>query len=464
MSATFMPFIGAFIWIGFLLVLGVIVRAKITLFQRLLMPASLIGGLIGFILMQFDLVGMPTANGFQTISESTFAIITFHLFAFSFVGIGLTKSESNKPTQSKTVVKGATWIALMCNVTYSIQILIGISVFALWEWFTGTPTEIINGILLGTGFTSGPGQAQAQGTIWEAGYAIENAVNTGLAFAACGFLVAGLGGSWLARHLILCGFTECKDNASLPKEFLTGILNADDRQAIAMETTHNSTVNTLGFHFATMLFLYGISYLIAFSIEANSSHTVGVLAFGFLFIIGLVVAMGFLNILKRLKVDYIIDIGMTKSLTSSCVDLLICAVFLGINISAIQSLLIPILLSVIIAATATGFICIYFGRKLPEYGMERAIATFGYATGTGSNALLLLRIVDPKFKSPVLMEIGMTMVAQIIINLPFTLCIPMAPAIGVLNMVFIMIAMAIINVLLILWMSKRKNISHSPEI
>ena len=447
MSATFMPFIGAFVWIGFLLTIGVVIRAKFTLFQKLLMPASLIGGLIGFVLMQFDLVGLPTSEGFQTIPESTFALITFHLFAFNFIGIGLTKSD--KPVKTKTLAKGAAWIAVMLGITYSFQVLVGIGVFAGWNFFTDSAAETINGVLLGVGFTQGPGQAQAFATIWETGYNVENAVNIGFAFAASGFLVAGLVGILLARHLVLCGWTECKDNAHLPKDFVTGVLEPHEQYPAAMETTHNANINTLGYHIGVMLFLYGITYLVAFTIEAYTPKVVGSLAFGFLFMIGLVIAMGYRKILSLLKVDYIINNGMSKSITSAGVDLLICAVFLGINLTSIQSLLIPILLSVAAGTAVTVFLCVYFGSKLSEFGMERAMALLGYSTGTGASALLLLRIVDPKFKSPVLVEMGLVIVVQMFTIIPFSVCIPLAPYIGVSNMVLIMSTIAILSLLVV---------------
>lgn len=60
MEASFYPYLGALCWIGVLLMLGTLIRAKVPLFQKLLFPSSLIGGLIGFVLINLDLIGMPT--------------------------------------------------------------------------------------------------------------------------------------------------------------------------------------------------------------------------------------------------------------------------------------------------------------------------------------------------------------------------------------------------------------------
>ena len=111
MEASFYPYLGALCWIGMLLMLGTLIRAKVPLFQKLLFPSSLIGGLIGFVLINLDLVGMPTSTGWKDITPNIFSMITFHLFAFGFVGIGLLQTK--KPASGKVVMRGALWIALV---------------------------------------------------------------------------------------------------------------------------------------------------------------------------------------------------------------------------------------------------------------------------------------------------------------------------------------------------------------
>ena len=123
MEASFYPYLGALCWIGMLLMLGTLIRAKVPLFQKLLFPSSLIGGLIGFVLINLDLVGMPTSTGWKDITPNIFSMITFHLFAFGFVGIGLLQTK--KPASGKVVMRGALWIALVFGMTFSVQALIG---------------------------------------------------------------------------------------------------------------------------------------------------------------------------------------------------------------------------------------------------------------------------------------------------------------------------------------------------
>jgi ESS family glutamate:Na+ symporter len=50
---------------------------------------------------------------------------------------------------------------------------------------------------------------------------------------------------------------------------------------------------------------------------------------------------------------------------------------------------------------------IYLGKRLWSYNLERTIVIFGTVTGTVSCGLLLLRIVDPDFKTPAVIEIAL---------------------------------------------------------
>jgi ESS family glutamate:Na+ symporter len=56
---------------------------------------------------------------------------------------------------------------------------------------------------------------------------------------------------------------------------------------------------------------------------------------------------------------------------------------------------------------ATTVVVVYLGRRLDDLALERTLTIYGTCTGTVSSGLLLLRIVDPEFKTPVAIEIGL---------------------------------------------------------
>ncbi len=182
MESTFYPYLGALCWIGILLMVGTIIRAKVRIFQKLLFPASLIGGIIGFAMINLGWIGMPSSIGWKTITPSVFSTITFHLFAFGFVGIGLLQTK--KETSNKVVARGGLWIALIFGMLFSAQALVGKVTFDVWKTLFGGDFFTGNGYLLGAGFTQGPGQTQAYASIWETTFQVSNALNIGLAFAA----------------------------------------------------------------------------------------------------------------------------------------------------------------------------------------------------------------------------------------------------------------------------------------
>jgi len=61
----------------------------------------------------------------------------------------------------------------------------------------------------------------------------------------------------------------------------------------------------------------------------------------------------------------------------------------------------------LVGGLVTTFIVIYLGRRLWDHNIERSVTIYGAVTGTVSSGLLLLRIVDPEFKTPVAVEVGL---------------------------------------------------------
>ena len=389
MEASFYPYLGALCWIGMLLMLGTLIRAKVPLFQKLLFPSSLIGGLIGFVLINLDLVGMPTSTGWKDITPNIFSMITFHLFAFGFVGIGLLQTK--KPASGKVVMRGALWIALVFGMTFSVQALIGKGVFVLWQDLFGGTFETVNGYLLGAGFTQGPGQTQAYATIWQTSYQTANALSVGLAFAAVGFLVAGIVGVPLAFYGIKRGWCTGGRSGELPQNFLRGLMDRGD--------------------------------------NPPCSHIAG-LGFGLTFCWGMFLAMLLRKFMGKIDILHLIDGETTRRLVGGSVDFMICAVFLGIEMRALQEVLLPFIVAIAAATFITLIICVWFGRRSPEYGFERCLIMFGYATGTAASGLLLLRIADPDYETPVAVEGGLMNVFSCLTFLPVTLSMPFAPLPG----------------------------------
>lgn len=428
MEATFLPYIGAFIWLSLLLTLGTLLRAKIKFFQTTLIPASLIGGVLGFICVQLDIVGLPTSNGWVTIPTSVFSVITFHLFAFGFVGVGFMKSAEKN--SSKVLMRGGLWMTFLFGLIWALQGLIGFSIFDLYAKITGADINAFQGYLLGSGFAQGPGQAHAYGVIFESNFGIANSVSVGLAAAALGFVAAVGIGVPLANMGIRRGWIKSENKGSLPIDFLRGIMNKGDKQACAHFTTHPANIDSLGFHVSIMAVTYALAYGFALLWTNHMPKAISGLGFGILFTWGMCIAMILRGIMGKIDVMHILDQSTIKRITNSSVDFMICAVFLAISVAELQDVVIPLLGSAVVASLASLVVIMWFAKRAPGFNFERGLAIFGCYTGTVASGLLLLRIVDPDFESPVAVELGIMNVMILVTCQPLLMGYALIPAEG----------------------------------
>lgn len=441
MEKSFFPYLAAFAWTGALILLGTFLRARIKIFQTLLFPASLIGGLIGFALMRFDIIGIPTSNGWTTIPAGTFSMMTFHLFAFGFVGIGLLKNKKKEGKDNLEAARGALWMGWLFGMLFAVQALIGYGAFYVWQLITEGSFYVGNGYLLGAGFTQGPGQTQAYATIWQNTYKMADSVDVGLAFAALGFLVAGIVGVPFTQYGLRKGWAST--SAEIPQDFRVGLLDRNNQPACAHATTHAANVDTVAFHMSIMCMVYGLAYCFGLAWQKYFPiEGVRGIGIGYMFIWGMMIAMVVRKVMDRTKIDYLLDPETTRRLTNTTVDFMICAVFLGIKPTALQQVIVPFTVSVVIASAVTVALCLWFGRRAPEHGFARAVTMFGYCTGTAASGLMLLRLVDPEFKTTVALEVGLMALVTFIVFKPISFSMPFAPSEG-FPMMWIFLGVAI---------------------
>lgn len=427
MPGSFFPYIGAFMWIGFLLLVATFLRAKVKFLQTNLVPSALLAGMIGFILMTLGVVGIPSVRGWMEIPTKAFTMFTFHLFAFSFIGIGLLKDNVN--TSNKTLTKGALWIALLTPFFYVTQGLIGKGSFELWGMISGTEVQSVSGYLIGTGFTGGPGQAFAFGDMWETTYQIAYAGSIGLAFAAAGFLMAVVVGVPLAKIGIKRGWVTEKSTGSLPTSFLRGMMDKGTNPPCMKSTTHPANIDNLAFHLAIMAVVYAVAYCFAVAWFLYMPKAVAHLGFGLIFLWAMCFAMIGRTIADKIGVSYVIDPDTVRRVTGTALDFMLCSVFMGISVAAIKTVFMPFLIATLIATIFTLTVVLWLGRRVEgQWSFERTLVAFGWVTGTAPSGLLLLRIIDPDFQSPIAIEVGIAGLFLTPFLMPLTIAYPLLPA------------------------------------
>ncbi len=386
----------AFAFLSMLLLMGVGLRARVRFFQRFLVPSCLIGGVLGLVLMHTGVLGVET---------STIEAFAYHFFNISFISVGLTWNDNGSERQAnKQMVKGPAWMALMQGLTFPMQAILGGLMVILLGWF-GVQLFPTFGFLVPLGFNEGPGQALSIGKVWE-GVGFADAATIGLTFAAVGYFFAFFVGVPLVNRGIRRGRTTF-GHRQLPRDFLTGILN---RQAAAESagrlTLHSGNAETLAFQAALVGGVYGITFGIIQFLGGFLPADVAGMLWGFFFFFGLGVALVVKWAMQRLKIQSLVDAGVQRRITGFSVDFLIVATVAAIELKIVWEYLLPISLIALVNGIMTTVLVLYFGRRLSAYSLERTAAIYGVVTGTVSCGLLLLRIVDPDFKTPVAYELA----------------------------------------------------------
>jgi glutamate:Na+ symporter, ESS family len=95
-----------------------------------------------------------------------------------------------------------------------------------------------------------------------------------------------------------------------------------------------------------------------------------------------------------------------RRITGFSVDYLIVATGCGIELLVLRTYVAQLFAIALAGGVLTTLLVWMLGRQLSEYSLERTVAIYGVVTGTVACGLMLLRIVDPEFKTPVARELG----------------------------------------------------------
>ena len=212
-----------FSFMVFIIWLGALLRRRFRLLQLSLLPASIIGGLLGFFLLN---LGWTPSNQ----NSEDFVVFAFHFFTLSFMSLALTReSASERDPRSRSTNKlGALWLSVAWTVSLAMQALVGLLGISLANHFSEQTLPQSLGILVTHGFTQGPGQALAMGSIWQEQYSVQDAVNFGLIYASVGFIIAFVVGIPIARWALRKNLNENKQ-VSLSQEFVIGFYRSENR-------------------------------------------------------------------------------------------------------------------------------------------------------------------------------------------------------------------------------------------
>lgn len=404
---------------------GMFLRGKWKAVRHMLMPASVIGGVLGLlfvnlILSEVDICGV-TVKDFSNIVDV--------FFVMSFISIGLTggkkknknTAENGENKKSGGSVRGAMGMALIWCILYALTPVGGILIISLIG--RAFDMEPMYGILIPFAFCQGPGQSSTYGKLFEGVYGFENAEMVALTFAVCGFLVAFLVGVPLAKYGMYKGLARNKSriNDAVERGYL---LPEEQREALGKTTFHSANIETVAAHFAIM----GVTYLLALLLAKAVSFlpVLGSTLSAMLFMWGMFAAYLVKAVMRLMKMNYLINNVFQSRITGFLSDYLVVCSFMAIQVSVIGRWMVPILAVSAAGTVITFLVCLYFGSRLgSDHDFERVLGVYGTCTGTTPSGISLIRMVDPRLQTPVGAELGV-MNAAMIFSTPTMLFITFA--------------------------------------
>ncbi len=406
-------------WVGVFLAIGLLLRMRIKFFQKYAIPSCLIGGLLGcicFNLGLFDNFGSFKPN------PDDLQLFVFHIFNFTFICFGLSGvggGGQDKSKSGKQVLKSATGMAFANAALGKFTVIGAMLMIVLYNLLMGTNLLESAAMLMSSGFVAGPPTAMATGVVWQqAGF--EGMANLGLTYGAMGYIFSILVGV-PAVNMIMKRRGISASQLNLGKDELQGVYEEDKRPSAGSLRFMGSNMDGMSFQVMLIFITYLLAYAgISVLQLLLPPNIMGIFwsMFAFLFCLpaGLIVRMVFLQ--RVFKVDQLFDAGCQSRILGVIVDLLGLASLLAIQIAVLREWWGILIITSTWCGVATAVFLRLWTKNQTAWADERWIGFLGTATGTVTSGLVLLRMIDPDYKSPVPFEIALMALPNMLISLP----------------------------------------------
>ena len=427
------------------LLAGNIVRTKVPLMQKSLIPSALIGGalILIFKAIYTDLFGWQ-----DLINKTSMEVITYHALGLGFVALALKNNKVESKSSTMKVIETGTLTAS----TYIIQGIVGLLVTIPMFYF-GKKIFYAAGLLLPMGYGQGPGQALNFGTIYM-DRALEQDIifpgkDFGLSIAAMGFIIGCVVG------VVYLNILQKKGKIKI-SEIREKQMNKLSDYEGDNEIPDTESVDKLSIQICLVLFTYLLVYIFNHSLQSLDLGTFGEktlmpLMWGFNFLLGTlfgIMIKGIIKVLRKrqiMKREYINNYLLNR-ISGFFFDIMIVAGTAAINFSEFKGFALSYILVCTLGAIATFWFVLKVCKHLyPNYTYEGFFSMFGMLTGTASNGMILLREIDPKFETPAANNLVLQSLPAVALGFPVLLLVSYAPqgftqaliTLGILIVVFI---------------------------
>ena len=388
--------------ISILLMIGTFLRAKVPIFQKLYIPASVIAGFIGLILGPNLLNIVKFSEDTMGVASALPNILIIPVLAAVPMGIkiGGVKKKDVLATGNDVVVlsfmEAGSFVGQMaigCLITYICGML-------------GAKTFQSMGLELAMGFSGGHGTAASLGSsleqlgdpFWEV--AQGGAMTTATAGLVGGIII----GIVLINVAARKGYTtQIKTAAQTPKEMQVGLYpKGAECPSLGKQTTVSNSVETLSLHIG-LLFIAALGgYTLASLAGGTGISLLTSLPTWLYAMIAMIILWALICLFK---IDHLFDDTVKNKITGMLSDFLIAAAIMTIPVSIVATywvtLAAVIVVGLIIHPLFTWFVC---KKMLNVNWFEKSMGMLGANSGVYVTGMLLIKMTDPDLKSDALAD------------------------------------------------------------
>ncbi|MFO7984691.1 MAG: sodium/glutamate symporter [Desulfatiglandaceae bacterium] len=422
MAFTPWAFLLDFCWMGLLLCIGKILRAKLKVIQSLYLPSSIVAGLLGLIFGSQFLNLIPFSDQLLRY-PALLVILLFASFPFSSPAFQSPKTVIHKAGSMFFFNMGAE-IGM-----FGISLLLGAGILSLF--FPDVRPAFT--LLMPTGFVGGHGYAAAVAAELQSEFGFDGALTIGYTFATVGIVSSVVMGIPLIKWAAAKGITRfITDVGGLPQSMRTGLIPPEERGSLGTQTISPSSLDPLTFHLMLIL----IATLGGHYVAVFSGYATGKVFHEHLLVPHVATAMICGLILKRIMNllhmgDAYIDRQVMTRIGSSITDFLVGFGIASLQLSVVLTYIRPLIIMCILGWVINLVYLFYFAPRMnPVFWFERGIFTFGWCTGMIAMGIALLRIVDPDYDSRTQEEYGLAYIFISPVEILMISFLPMVVGLG----------------------------------
>jgi ESS family glutamate:Na+ symporter len=386
-----MDIVTSFAGLSLLLIAGKYLRVKIKLFQRLYIPTSVIGGVLGLLILQIGGEAIP--RGWTAGWSNLPGFLINIVFAALFLGVVI----PSFPTIWKKAAPQLAYGQVVAWGQYFVGLL---TVLILLKPLFKVPD--VFGVIVEVGFEGGHGTAAGLKQTFET-FNWPEGTHYALASATVGIVSAIVFGiiliNWAARR----GYTrKLESMKEVTKGEMNGFYPPDRRPVAGYQTVSADSVDSLALHLA----IIGAAVLIGYGLKlglvqleslsptlAKNRIFQGFPLFPLCMLGGLIIQLFLSKVPKVSPVDH----TLMQRLAGTALDFLVVAAISTIHLDVIAEGILPFLIIACMGILWNIFCVMVLARRfLPTDWFERAIAEMGQSMGVTATGLLLLRAVDPE--------------------------------------------------------------------